>query len=279
MAQRKGQSKQRRRRRRDRRGGAPTVLVLLCLVIGAAAVITAMTLFFKIETFTVTGDSRYSDDYIIQASGLKQGDNLVLFEKNHVVADVFEACPWLDTLRIRRRYPNGIEFLITECDPAAVLVDEPMEIPDPEDDTGEGTLLIGTTGSWLMDINGKLLEKIADYAWPTLPHIEGVTLKDPAVGSYVKFFEEDDQKPVFLLLNTAQDDGILQDIGEMDFTEHYKIEFTYQGRFRVVLGSTEDLSLKLRYLHMITEEKLGTNVRGTLDLSDVQTARFIPSTD
>ena len=99
------------------------------------------------------------------------------------------------------------------------------------------------------------------------------------MGTYVKFFEEDDQKPVFLLLNTAKDDGILQDIGEMDFTEHYKIEFTYQGRFRVVLGSTEELSLKLRYLHMITEEKLGTNVRGTLDLSDVQTARFIPSTD
>ena len=279
MAQRKGQSKQRRRRRRDRRGGAPTVLVLLCLLIGAAAVITAMTLFFKIETFTVTGDSRYSADYIIEASGLQQGDNLVLFEKNRAVADVFEACPWLDTLRIRRRYPNGIEFLITECDPAAVLVDKPLEIPDPEDDTGEGTLLIGTTGSWLMDINGKLLEKIADYAWPTLPHIEGVTLKDPAVGTYVKFFEEDDQKPVFLLLNTAKDDGILQDIGEMDFTEHYKIEFTYQGRFRVVLGSTEELSLKLRYLHMVTEEKLGTNVRGTLDLSDVQTARFIPSTD
>ena len=279
MAQRKGQSKQRRRRRRDRRGGAPTVLVLLCLLIGAAAVITAMTLFFKIETFTVTGDSRYSADYIIEASGLQPGDNLVLFEKNRAVADVFEACPWLDTLRIRRRYPNGIEFLITECDPAAGLVDKPLEIPDPEDDTGAGTRLIGTTGSWLMDINGKLLQKIADYAWPTLPHIEGVTLKDPAVGTYVKFFEEDDQKPVFLLLNTAKDDGILQDIGEMDFTEHYKIEFTYQGRFRVVLGSTEELSLKLRYLHMITEEKLGPNVRGTLALSDVQTARFIPSTD
>jgi len=279
MAQRKGQSRQRRRRRRDRRGGAPTVLVLLCLLVGAAAVITAMTLFFKVETFTVTGDSRYTAEDIIAASGLEQGDNLVLFEKNRVVADVFEACPWLDTLRIRRRYPNGIEFLITECQPAAVLVDEPMEIPDPEDDTGEKTVLIGTTGSWLMDINGKLLEKIADYAWPTLPHIKGVTLKEPAVGTYVKFFEEDDQKPVFLLLNTAKDDGILQDIGEMDFTEHYKIEFTYQGRFRVVLGSTEELSLKFRYLHMITEEKLGTNVRGTLDLSDVQTARFIPSTD
>lgn len=279
MAQRKGQSKQRRRRRRARRGGTPTVLVLLCLVVGTAAIITAMTLFFKIETFTVTGDSRYDDEQIIAASGLEVGDNLVLFEKNHAVAEVFEACPWLDTLRIRRRYPSGIEFIVTECKPIAVLTDEPDVMPDPEDKTGQATIPIGNTGSWLMDINGKLLEKVSDYAWPTLTHIKGVTLLEPKVGKYAKFFDEDDQKPVFLLLNTAKDDDILQDIGEMDFAEHYNIRFTYQSRFTVELGSTEELAVKLRYLHMITEEKLGIHAKGTLDLSDVSTARFIPITD
>ena len=63
-----------------------------------------MTLFFKIETFTVTGDSRYSADYIIEASGLQQGDNLVLFEKNRAVADVFDA------LVSRRSYKEGFPF-------------------------------------------------------------------------------------------------------------------------------------------------------------------------
>ena len=65
----------------------------------------------------------------------------------------------------------------------------------------------------------------------------------------------------------------------MDFSKQYDIRFNYLERFTVEIGSTDDLDKKLRYLHTIIQDKLGTNARGTLDLSDVQTARFIPTTD
>ena len=85
MAQRKGQSKERRRRRRARRGGAPTVLVLVCLLVGVVAIITAMTIFFKVQTFTLTGETRYSEEHIVAAPGLQPGDNLVLFDKFSII--------------------------------------------------------------------------------------------------------------------------------------------------------------------------------------------------
>lgn len=275
MAQRKGQSKQRRRRRRARRDGTPTVLVLLCLILTVVAMILAATIFFKIETVTLTGDTRYSQQYVADASGLKIGDNLVLFDKISVKAGIYEACPYLDTVQIRRRYPSGIEIIVTECEPVAVLQDEKAEIPDPEDETK--TVTIGQTGCWLMDRNGKLLERIP-YSQPTeLTRIYGLTLVEPKIGKTVEILQEDTKKPLFLLLNTAEDDGILQDIGGMDFSEPYAIRFNYLDRFVVKMGSTEDLELKMRYLHLIVEEKLGSNAAGTLDLSDVQTARFIPN--
>ena len=275
MAQRKGQSKQRRRRRRARRDGTPTVLVLLCLILTVVAMILAATIFFKIETVTLTGDTRYSQQYVADASGLKIGDNLVLFDKISVKAGIYEACPYLDTVQIRRRYPSGIEIIVTECEPVAVLQDEKAEIPDPEDETK--TVTIGQTGCWLMDRNGKLLERIP-YSQPTeLTRIYGLTLVEPKIGKTVEILQEDTKKPLFLLLNTAEDDGILQDIGGMDFSEPYAIRFNYLDRFVVKVGSTEDLELKMRYLHLIVEEKLGSNAAGTLDLSDVQTARFIPN--
>ncbi|MBQ4578839.1 MAG: FtsQ-type POTRA domain-containing protein [Clostridia bacterium] len=275
MAQRKGQSKQRRRRRRARRDGTPTVLVLLCLILTVVAMILAATIFFKIETVTLTGDTRYSQQYVADASGLKIGDNLVLFDKISVKAGIYEACPYLDTVQIRRRYPSGIEIIVTECEPVAVLQDEKAEIPDPEDETK--TVTIGQTGGWLMDRNGKLLERIP-YSQPTeLTRIYGLTLVEPKIGKTVEILQEDTKKPLFLLLNTAEDDGILQDIGGMDFSEPYAIRFNYLDRFVVKVGSTEDLELKMRYLHLIVEEKLGSNAAGTLDLSDVQTARFIPN--
>ncbi len=275
MAQRKGQSKQRRRRRRARRDGTPTVLVLLCLLLTVVAIILAATLFFKIETITLTGDTRYSQQYVAEASGLETGDNLVLFDKISVKAGIYEACPYLDTVQILRRYPSGIEIIVTECEPVAVIQDEKAEIPDPEDDTK--TITIGNTGCWLMDRNGKLLENIPYSQRSELTRIYGMTLVDPQIGKTAEFLQEDTKKPLFLLLNTAEDDGILQDIGGMDFAEPYAIRFNYLGRFVVKVGSTEDLDVKMRYLHLIVEEKLGSNAAGTLDLSDIQTARFIPN--
>ena len=275
MAQRKGQSKQRRRRRRARRDGTPTVLVLLCLLLTVVAIILAATLFFKIETVTLTGDTRYSQDYVAEASGLEIGDNLVLFDKISVKNGIYKACPYLDTVQIRRRYPSGIEIIVTECQPVAVLYDEKAEIPDPEDETK--TVTTGETGWWLVDRNGKLLENITSPQVPELTRIYGVTLLAPETGKSVEILQEDTQKPLFLLLNTAEDDGILQDIGGMDFAEPYAIRFNYLDRFVVKLGSTEDLDVKMRYLHLIVEEKLSSNAAGTLDLSDVQTARFVPN--
>ena len=277
MAQRKGQSKERRRRRRARRGGAPTVLVLVCLLVGVVAIITAMTIFFKVQTFTLTGDTRYSEEHIVAATGLQPGDNLVLFDKFSIIDQIFDACPYLDTVQIRRRYPDRVEIIVTECVAIAVIEDEKTQVPDPEDETK--TIQVGGTGRWLMDRNGKLLEKTSSSVPTKLTRIYGVTLKDPQIGKYVEILQEDLEKPLFLLLNTAEDDGILQDIGGMDFSKQYDIRFNYLERFTVEIGSTDDLDKKLRYLHTIIQDKLGTNARGTLDLSDVQTARFIPTTD
>ena len=67
--QKKPSSKSRKRRRR--RGGTPALLVLLCVLIGTAAVITAMTIFFKIGQVRLTGDTRYSQQTVAEDSGLE----------------------------------------------------------------------------------------------------------------------------------------------------------------------------------------------------------------
>lgn len=278
--QSKKSSQSRRRRRRARRGGAPTVLVLLCVLVAVMAVITAMTIFFKVQTFTLTGQTRYSKEELVAASGIEQGDNLILFDKFGAIDRIFDACPYLDTVQMRRRYPDRIEIIVTECVPIAMLDDLPGTMPDPEDD--EKTVPVGGTGWWLMDKDGKLLERVHSTSHPELTRITGLTMVKPEIGQKAKFLQQDVQKPLFLLLNTAKDDGILQDIGGVDFSQQYDIRFDYLGRFRVKLGSTEDLEKKLRCLHDITENKLGSNVRGTLDVSNIavtQTARFLPTTE
>lgn len=276
MAKQGKQAKLRRRRRRRNRGGAPTLLILLCVLVAVVAILTAMTIFFKVRRVVIQGDTRYTQEEITIASGLHDGDNLILFNKFRAIDGIFSACPYLDTIKMRRRLPDTVEIVVTECVPVAVVEDEPFEEPDPKDSTK--LIARGGTGKWLIDIRGKLLEQVS--ARPlNLCYLKGMTLKDPKIGTTVDFFNEDLQKPVFLLLNTAKDDDILQDIGEIDFSELYNIRFSYTQRFTVHLGSADDLEKKIRYLRLITEDKLSSNAVGVIDLSDTQTARFIPSTN
>lgn len=274
MAKQRKQSKSRRRRRRNSRGGAPAVLVLLCLVVAAAAILTAMTIFFKVRSITLSGETRYSAQEVAEASGLREGDNLILFNKFRAINSIFDACPYLHTVQMRRRLPDRVEILVTECVPVAVIEDEPAMTPDPKDKNK--TVPIGGTGKWLIDIEGKLLEQVKEVP-EGLCYLRGLTLKKPKIGKYANFSDEDLEKPAFLLLNTAKDNDILPDIGEVDFSEPYNIRFTYTNRFTVAIGSAEELEKKIRYLRLITEEKLGANVRGLIDVSDTQKARFVPA--
>lgn len=252
----KKSKKSRKSRKHRRRRGTSVLMLLLCVLIAAAAVITAMTIFFKIGKIRLTGDTRYSEQQVAEASGLELEGNLILFDKNTVLRKIREACPYLDTVQVRRRLPDTVEIIVTECTPVAAIKE---------------------AGSWwLMDRESKLLEKTSDLSGLTLPKITGLTLNQPKAGDFAEFSEEDAKKPMILLLNHAEDDGILQDIGEIDFAQQYDIRFTYTDRFTVRIGSTEELEKKLRFLHVVVEEKLGANVVGEIDLSDPQKARFIP---
>lgn len=260
MAKQKGPSKKSRRRRRARRGSAPVVLVLLCLLIGAVALVTAMTIFFKIDAITLSGTTRYTQEEVARASGLKPGDNLILFDKFAAINRIFAQCPYLDEIQMRRRLPDQVEIIVTECVPVAVLQ---------------------SGGSrWLMDRRGKLLEQVSSAQGKNLPVVIGAMADNPETGKYVEFLQQDLKKPLLLLLNTVEDDDILKDIDEIDLSQSYDIQFRYLGRFTVRLGSVEELDKKLRYLHTITEDGyLSANATGTLDLSDTQQARFIPETN
>ena len=111
--------KTKRRRRRRRRGGTPAALILLCLVVAAAAILTATTVFFKVRDIRLSGSTRYSLAEITEASGLKTGDNLILFDKFSAIDRIFAACPYLDTVQMRRRLPDTIEITVTDCVPRA----------------------------------------------------------------------------------------------------------------------------------------------------------------
>ena len=277
MARQKKQNQISNKRKRRSRTGTPILLILLCLLVSVAAVVAAVTLFFHVGEIRVTGETRYSEEEIRAASGVNTGDNLILFDKFKVIERIFGECPYLDTIQIRRRLPETLEIIVKDCTPVAMLRDEPGEMPDPKNE--DQTVLIGGTGNWLIDRNGKLLEWMPEETETKLTRVTGLSLLDAKEGSYAKFSSDDIQKPFFLLLNTAEDDDILKTISAIDFSEPYNIRLSYLQRFTVTIGSTADLSRKFRCLELIVTEKLGKDATGWIDISDTQKARFVPNKD
>ena len=248
-------AQKRNSRRRRRRRGSGVFVTLLCSVIIMAAVLTAMTIFFKIRTVTIVGESRYSKEQIVEASGISMGQNMFLFNKFASVSRIFAACPYLDDITMRRRLPDEMEITITECVPVAAM------------QSGESYYII--------DAGGKLLEQTDAQGAAGYCLIKGVGLTDPVVGKKAIFSEEEKQKPLQTILNTAQKSDILNEIREIDLEKIFEIRLAYSERFTVYLGTVENLEKKVRFLSVCIED-LGPEERGIIDVSDPQTARFRP---
>ena len=89
----KGPAKKRKRRRR--RGGLARLLRPLSVLLAAVAVVIALTLFFKVGSIEVTGNSRYSAEEIAAATGVEMGDNLILLDRYGIQRKLFVDLPYI----------------------------------------------------------------------------------------------------------------------------------------------------------------------------------------
>ena len=144
-----------RRHGRGRRGRRFGVLYkLLTLVVVCAAAVLALTLFFKVESVEVTGNSRYSAQEIQDACGVSLGDNLYLLSKPDMVQRLHQQLPYIDEVRITRRLPNTLCVQVTEFSTVYAVEQE-------------GTV-------WLLTSGGKIVETAAERG--DTPLIDGCEL-------------------------------------------------------------------------------------------------------
>ena len=134
MAARKGRNRQRRRR-----GRFGFLYKLLSFLIIFAAILAGCVAFFRVNQVVVTGNSRYSAQEIITASGVELGDNLFLVNRPQTAQKILGSLPYVENAIPVHRLPDTVELHITECVPAAAF-------------------RFGG-GWWLMDARGKLLEQ------------------------------------------------------------------------------------------------------------------------
>lgn len=242
--------------RRRRRGRYAFVWKLIGFLVAIAAVVTALALFFRMDHIIVTGSERYTEQEIIDASGLETGKNLYFLNKYTVKERIFESLPYVEEVAINRKLPDSLVIEVRECTAAAAVEDE--------------------AGVWLVSEHGKLLEQ-AKKAPAGCPLVRGETPAEPRLSGALSFGDEAEYRlgVLLTLLQEARAHGMLEGIGTIDLSDGTALNFTYLDRFTVRFPWTADVSYKLESL-MTVADYLENNETGRIDLMTDGKASFIP---
>ncbi|MDR2615308.1 MAG: FtsQ-type POTRA domain-containing protein [Oscillospiraceae bacterium] len=244
-----------RKNGRRRRGAAvyTPVAALLALFI----IIFGVSVFFRVESISVTGNMRYTEDEIISASGIEKGDNLLFVDRDAAGRRITSAMPYVAGVRINRRAPDAAVIEITESRAIAAV--------------NEG-------GSyWKIDAGGRVLER-TDFAGAAgLIRVSGFSPRAPREGAYIETDESYETQKGFLLevLSAVESRGIAQDVSNLDITNISAITFRYRGAVDVSFGGGDNAEYKLDLiLSALNKQEQG--FRGRVNVSKDGKINVIP---
>lgn len=281
-----------KRKRKRGKGRLGPLFKLLCAGAVAVALTMGATVFFQVETVAVTGNSRYSQEEIIKATGIQTGDNLFCMNKYQIAHQVLQGLPYVEELTIRRALPSTIVITVKEWDAVArveapgtsavvqTVPQAPAEPVQPDssqagdgadqsqaagnqsaagdiggDSSSEDTQEDAkpATQAWLISVGGKLLEPAP--ADSTAISVTGITPLSPRAGEMLVLSQEEQPKLTALLalLQGLEDYDMLADTASIALGDTH-VELRYLDRFTVKLSLVGDMDYKLQALKAAVPE-------------------------
>lgn len=248
-------AKKRKKRRGRKKFGGGFVMKLISFCVICFAILGATTVFFKIQTIDVTGESPYTPEQIIESSGIAINDNTFFVNKFNSISKIFARHPYLDTISMKRHLPSRLEIIVTQCIPVAVVQ--------------------GEAKGYIIDYKGKVLEEIALNSTHSYMQVSGVETDEMAVGGNINFLQKEKEKTLLNLLNELEKCDIIEDVKAISLEKLYNLTMEYTDKYTVHLGSSENMGEKIKLISIV-QGQLGPSETGTIDVSDIESIRFRP---
>lgn len=234
------------------------IIQMTTVVAVVLAVVLGLSVFFKVETITVSGAEVYSTWAVREASGISEGDNLLTFSKIRAAGQIMAELPYVEKVRIGIKLPDTVNIMIEEESVVYVIK--------------------SSDGSWwLMDSDGRVVEQAATSSGYT--QVLGVTLENPVSNQRAvatedvptETNEEGELLPAtttgalrltaaLQILKALESNDIVGDAASVNVSNIEDIILWYGTRYQVNLGSSSQL-----------EHKVDCMNDAILQLSDYQT--------
>ena len=212
-------------KRKRRRRLKPAFFIMLALLLVAIAAVLSLTVFFEIESVNVSGESVYSQEMVINAAGIKNGQNLLRLNKNKISDKIEKSLPYVKDAVVTKVFPNSVSIRIVPATEFAV-----MEI--------DGQLVT-------IDENFKALS-IESERREDLAFIKGVKASNVVLGEIVTITDKEQQTVLNELLKFAKASELR--VTAFDITNTVSVSALLEDRILVQFGSRNYLENKINHL-------------------------------
>lgn len=247
-----------RARHARKRGRFNLLYSIVARILMVIAVVVGTLVFFRVDTVVVSGNERYAEAEIVEASGIDLNDSLFLMNKFSVQSTLPRVLPYISEVEIRRTLPGTVNITVEECEPvAAVRI---------------------SNGYWYIDAAGKLLEMKEQNEG--LIEVTGISLLAPTAGTQLSVDTAYRLKLNALvgLLTALEEQGLLESASSIDLSEGSYLLMEYTDKYTVKIPYGSDYDYKLRAMQGIVDSLAEQNdeENGMIDLTLEDEWHFIP---
>ncbi len=247
----------------ERRKKAKLLIFSLCV----AAVLMAASFFIihvmsrlVIKEVKVEG-GMYSAEELLKVSGLSAEDKLPLFSAGKIEDRLLSGLPHIKTCKVSFDLPDTLIYTLTEETPAVYA-----EI------FGE---------YYSMTSSLKLLERSeSEDAFTDLLYIKLPRVKRAVVGEKLILADNADGDYITDFLKLYEESELSGRAGIVYFDEKYDMVLSVDDKFRILLGSPTEMSLKLQAAaHIIKQNEENCNSGSLIDVRVVDVAGIVVNAD
>ena len=203
--------------------------------------------FLAVQEIVIEGDTRYTDEEIIEASGLYVGQSLLGVNKVTAHDNLLEELPYLNSVSISNVQFSTLRIRLTETTVMAAVKVE------------DGWMIVGD--------NNQALEHITEGEPPEgILRMEGATLVGEEIGAPLL---DERSLRITRLLEASVTQYELDGVTGVDMTEKTRIFLMLNGRLQVLLGNDTNIPGQISMLVdtlPVFYQNNGVNAGGRLDM-------------
>lgn len=260
------------------------ILGILCMLgVLAVGVFLSVNLLFKVTDFRIENMDRttpantgiYTEDQILQLLDVQVGDNLFGFSTRKKSEELKEQLPYLDEVQVDVQMPGTVvikvqpatERFAMETSSGWLILSDGLKVLRSDSNQPEGLILLDARLDASQDITpgSYLVLMDAGTSVATGETAESAGAEDG----------ENTESRTETVLNQLMDKldqyGMLDGVTLLSLSDLEEINFLYQGRVSVVLGTANNLDYKMQFASKIVLDADGKGLtstdRGTLNVS------------